>query len=61
MIAGTLKSSLPRPCIMTLPDAVVEPAEFCDIQRTGETLAVAFEHPDGDMMVRICEQEFKQL
>ncbi|HEX4031124.1 MAG TPA: chemotaxis protein CheX [Terracidiphilus sp.] len=56
MIAGTIKSALPRPCTMAVPDAVVEPADFCDIQRTEETLAVAFEHPDGDMMVRICEQ-----
>jgi len=60
MIAGTIKSSLPRPCTMTVPDAVVEAADFCDIQRTDETLAVAFEHPDGDMMVRICEHELGQ-
>jgi len=57
MIAGTIKSSLPRPCTMTVPDAAVEPEDFCDTQRTEDTLAVAFEHPDGDMMVRIWEQE----
>lgn len=60
MIAGAIKSSLPRPCTMTVPDAVVEPADFCDIQRTECTLAVAFEHPDGEMMVRIWEQECDQ-
>jgi hypothetical protein len=43
---------------MTVPDAVVQIENFCDIQRTEDTLAVAFEHPDGDMMVRIWEQEY---
>ena len=61
MIAGTIKSSLPRPCTMTVPDAVVQAEDFCDIQRTEDTLAVAFEHPDGEMMVRIWEQECEQL
>lgn len=60
MIAGTIKSSLPRPCTMTVPDAVVEPADFCDIPRTEETLAVAFEHPEGDLMIRICERGSEQ-
>jgi CheY-specific phosphatase CheX len=60
MIAGTIKSSLPRPCTMTVPDAVVQAEDFCDIQRTDATLAVAFEHPDGEMMVRIWEQECTQ-
>ncbi len=57
MIAGAIKSALPRPCTMTVPDAAIGQADFCDIQRTDETLAVAFEHPDGDMMVRICEHK----
>lgn len=60
MIAGTIKSSLPRPCTMTVPDAAVEPADFCDIPRTEETLAVAFEHPEGDLMIRICERGSEQ-
>ena len=60
MIAGTIKSSLPRPCTMTVPDAVVQAESFCDIQRTDDTLAVAFEHPDGEMMIRIWEQDCEQ-
>jgi CheY-specific phosphatase CheX len=53
MIAGAIKSSLPRPCTMTVPDAAVESAAFCDISRTNDTLAVAFQHSDGEMMVRV--------
>jgi len=57
MIAGAIKSSLPRPCTMTVPDAAVEAQDFCDLSRTEDTIAVAFQHADGDMMVRIWEQE----
>lgn len=60
MIAGAIKSSLPRPCTMTVPDAAVEAADFCDISRTEDTIAVAFLHPDGELMVRIWEQEYVQ-
>ena len=57
MIAGAIKSSLPRPCTMTVPNAAVEAADFCDTSRTEDTLAVAFQHPDGEMMVRVWERE----
>jgi CheY-specific phosphatase CheX len=60
MIAGSIKSALPQPCTMTVPEAAVEPADFCDTPRTEETLAVAFEHADGGMMVRVCEQQSAQ-
>ena len=60
MIAGAIKSSLPRPCTMTVPDAQVEAADFCDFSRTEETLTVAFQHDDGGMMVRVCEQEYAE-
>jgi CheY-specific phosphatase CheX len=60
MIAGAIKSSLPRPCTMTVPDAAVEAEDFCDAQQSEDTLTVAFQHPDGGMMVRVCEQETMQ-
>jgi CheY-specific phosphatase CheX len=61
MIAGTIKSSLPRPCSMTVPESAVEQDGFCCVPaQTDDSLAVAFRHPAGDLMVRIWEQEFTQ-
>jgi CheY-specific phosphatase CheX len=56
MIAGTIKSSLPRPCTMTIPESAVEAEGFCGAQ-TEDSLMVAFRHASGDLMVRICEEE----
>jgi hypothetical protein len=57
MIAGTIKSSLPRPCTMTVPESAVEAEGFCGPQSTEDTLVVVFRHASGDLMVRIWEQE----
>jgi CheY-specific phosphatase CheX len=57
MIAGVIKSSLPRPCTMTVPESAVEPEKCCERQRSENTLAVGFRHADGDLMVRISENE----
>jgi len=57
MIAGVLKSSLPRPCAMTVPESVVEANRICELQRTEGTLAVGFRHADGDLMVRVSEYD----
>jgi len=57
MIAGGLKSSLPRPCSMTVPESMVEPERVCESQRTDSTLAVGFRHAEGDLMVRVWEHE----
>ena len=56
MIAGVIKSCLPRPCTMTVPESAVEAAKFCELQRTEDTLAVGFHHADGDLMVRVWER-----
>jgi CheY-specific phosphatase CheX len=56
MIAGTIKSALPRPCEMTVPESNVESACYCSPAQTDDSLAVAFRHPDGDLMVRVLEQ-----
>ncbi len=58
MIAGTIKSSLPRPCTMTVPESAVETEGFCSRTRTDDSLAGAFHHAAGDLMVRVWEQEY---
>ena len=57
MVAGAIKSSLPRPTTMTAPTAGIEAAQFCGTQRTENSLLVGFRHEDGDLMVRVLEQE----
>ena len=57
MIAGSIKSSLPRPCAMAVPESAVESERFCGPQTTEDTLVVVFRHASGDLMVRIWEQE----
>jgi CheY-specific phosphatase CheX len=57
MIAGTLKSSLPRPCSMSVPESVVAVEDFCGQSQTEDMLLVAFRHAAGDLMVRVWEQE----
>jgi CheY-specific phosphatase CheX len=60
MIAGLIKSSLPRPCAMAVPESNVEMKCFCGQPETEHTLVVAFRHTSGDLMVRIWEQECLQ-
>jgi CheY-specific phosphatase CheX len=60
MIAGTLKSSLPRPCSMTVPESEVEKAGFCGLASTEDSLIVGFRHIAGEMLVRVWEQECSQ-
>ena len=57
MIAGTIKSSLPRPCTMSVPQSGVEAEGFCGPPRTEDALVVGFRHASGDLMVRILEKE----
>jgi CheY-specific phosphatase CheX len=56
MIAGTLKSALPRPCAMTVPSAQVEADDFCVLPRTSDSVTVFFRHDAGELMVRVWEQ-----
>jgi len=58
MIAGTIKSSLPRPCSMSVPEAAVDGDGFCAGAATAESLAVVFRHGAGEMMVRVVELEY---
>lgn len=57
MVGGTIKSALPRPCSMTVPESTVEAEGLCVPSKTENTLTVAFRHADGEMMVRVWEQE----
>lgn len=57
MIAGTLKSSLPRPCSMSVPESEVEAGEFSGQAPSEDSLVVAFRHAAGELMVRVWEQE----
>jgi CheY-specific phosphatase CheX len=57
MIAGIIKSSLPRPCSMTVPESVVEQVGFSGPAAADDSLVVAFRHPSGELMVRVWEQE----
>ncbi len=57
MIAGTIKSSLPRPCTMTVPESAVEPSSYCGPAQSEDSLVVLFRHESGDLLVRIWEEE----
>ena len=57
MIAGLIKSSLPRPCAMTVPESAVEREGYCGWAQAEDSLVVAFRHAAGDLMVRVWEQE----
>jgi CheY-specific phosphatase CheX len=55
MIAGTIKSSLPRPCSMSVPEAAVEGERYKGRAAREDSLEVPFRHFAGDMMVRVIE------
>lgn len=57
MIAGTIKSSLPRPCSMTVPESAFEADLYCEQQVKEDSIAVAFRHDTGELLVRIHEEE----
>jgi len=57
MIAGSIKSMLPRPCSMTVPESAVETECFCGRALTKDSLVVAFRHAAGDLMVQVWEHD----
>ena len=57
MIAGTIKSSLPRPCSMTVPEADVSDGNFHRPAEGEENLLVGFRHESGGFVVHIHEVE----
>jgi CheY-specific phosphatase CheX len=57
MVAGTIKSSLPRPCTMTVPEAAIATGDLCGYSDESNTLSLGFNHAEGRLIVRICELE----
>ncbi len=53
MIAGGIKSSLPRPCAMTVPEASIASERYCGQMRNRHSVAVAFYEAAGEMMVSV--------
>lgn len=60
MVAGGIKSSLPRPCAMAVPESGVAAERFCGTVRSEHSLVVAFRHAAGDLMVRVLEKACPQ-
>ncbi len=58
MIAGTFKSSLPRPSTMSIPDAEEIHEDFCVNASATDSVTVFFEHPAGGFMIRVREGTF---
>jgi chemotaxis protein CheX len=57
MIAGLLKSSLPQPCSMTIPESAIATERLCSRLHAKNTLTVAFRHAIGGLLVRVREEE----
>jgi CheY-specific phosphatase CheX len=58
MIAGVIKSSLPRPCTMTVPESGLGSEAFEKGNAADDCLDVSFRHSSGDFFVRVREQEY---
>jgi Chemotaxis phosphatase CheX len=56
MIAGGIKSALPQPSRMTVPEAAVESGAFLGSARTEDSLGVRFQHASGELVVRVRER-----
>jgi hypothetical protein len=59
MIAGTLKSALPRPSTMTVPSSEMESGNFSIPPRTPDSVTVFFHHASGELMVRVWEHSIE--
>jgi CheY-specific phosphatase CheX len=57
MTAGTIKSSLPRPCAMSLPTSSLVGNAWSGPSNAQGSLVVSLRHPAGDLLVCVLEQE----
>ena len=57
MIGGLLKSSLPQPCSMTVPESMVATETLCAVLHGENTITVAFRNEAGGLLVRVREEE----
>ena len=56
MIAGTIKSALPRPCSMSVPYSAIEDREVNVLTCATGSPSVFFHHESGKLLVRVCEE-----
>jgi CheY-specific phosphatase CheX len=57
MIAGVIKSSLPRPCTMTVPESEIEAHEYSWNRKSKCCLDVSFRLAWGEFLVSVLEQK----
>ena len=57
MIGGLLKSALPQPCSMTVPESAIAAERLCSVLHGENTLTVAFRHEAGGLLVRVREEQ----
>ncbi len=60
MIAGVVKSSLPRPCTMAIPTATIERELFRPGAGECDLVVVPFRHAKGEMVIRIWEHDCRK-
>ncbi|MGO8933668.1 MAG: chemotaxis protein CheX [Terracidiphilus sp.] len=56
IIGGVIKSSLPNPCTLNVPESSVAADGMCMRPRTADVLAVAFRHNTGSLLLRVWEE-----
>jgi CheY-specific phosphatase CheX len=57
MMAGTIKSSLPRPCAMSLPTSHLAGNAWFGPSNAEDSLVVSFRHPAGNLLVWVLKQD----
>jgi len=60
MIGGVIKSSLPRPCSLSLPESTTATEGICTRPHGENTLSVAFRHSAGGLLVVVLEDKCLQ-
>lgn len=56
MLGGVIKTSLPRPCSMDVPESSVATDGLCMQPRTDDVLSVAFRHDTGTLLLCVWEE-----
>jgi len=57
IIGGVIKPALPRPSSMTVPRSCIVPENLGRGVSDGHSLAVAFRHASGDLLVQVWEDD----
>jgi len=56
MLGGVIKTSLPRPCSMEVPESSVATDGLCMQPRADDVLSVAFRHDTGTLLLCVWEE-----